>query len=131
HEPRDILASYVRAHPNDVTPRLLLSYLLSSRETDADLEGALAALEPLVRSTSTEAIGHLARGDAMLAHAETRRAESPMLARRLARDSVVEYDEAATHAGAPDAYAGRALALDILGDLRGAIEAQRAAVDAA
>jgi tetratricopeptide (TPR) repeat protein len=127
--PQGILTAFVRAHPDDVTPRLLLSYLQGREGKDADLDAALATLEPLVQSPGTNAIGHLARGDAMLAHAETRRAESPMLAGRLARAAILEYDEAATHGGNPHAFAGRALALDMLGDVTGAIEAQQAAVE--
>ena len=128
-DPIATLAAFVDRHPDDVTARLLLAYLQSLGDSDEDLERALGTLDPLAGSSTHQAVARLARGDAMLAHAETRLTESPMLARRLAREALGEYDQAAAAGGVADAYVGRALALDILGELDGAIEAQRAAVE--
>ena len=105
----------------------LLAHIQGRGESDGDLDRALATLEPLIRSCPRRPSGHLARGDAMIAHAETRRTEA-LLALRLARDALDEYDVAARDSGLADAYAGRALALDILGELEAAIEAQRVPV---
>ena len=128
-DPVATLGAFVDRHPDDVTARLLLAHLQSVGDSDEDLERALRTLDPLAGSSTQQPVARLARGDAMLAHAETRLTESPMLARRLAGDALSEYDEAAAAGGVPDAYAGRALALDILGDLHEAIEAQQAAVE--
>ena len=124
-----MLDAFVRRHPDDVTARVLLAHLQSRGDANDDLERALATLEPLAKTDQYAALVPFARGDSMIAHAEARRTESPLLARRLARQALDEYDAAAVESGLPDAYAGRALALDILGDLDGAIEAQRAAVE--
>ena len=128
-DPVATLDGFVDRHPDDITARLLLAHLESVGDTDGDLSEALATLDPLLNSPAGERLARLARGDAMVAHAETRRLESPMLAWRLARAAVGEYDEAVAAGAGPDAYAGRALALDLLGDVNGAIDAQRAAVE--
>ena len=128
-DPVRTLGRWIDRHRDDVTARLLLAHLEGRGETDRDLDRALVTLEPLIRSKSDATVGHLARGDAMIAHAETRRTESPLLARRLARSALDEYDAAARDSGLADAYAGRALALDILGELDAATEAQRVALE--
>jgi tetratricopeptide (TPR) repeat protein len=116
----------------DLTARLLLASLQSRKADDPDgVAGAEDTLEPLLTDAdpARAALGHSALGDAQLAAATIRRPESPADSRRHARMALAEYETAI--AAAPDdpgLHAGRALALEALDEIEGAIDAQQTAV---
>lgn len=122
------LEGLVAATTGDPTARGLLASLLIRADLDRGLDEAIAVAEPLLGNSQTEAAGRLVRGDAYLAAADRRRYESPFLARSLVERAVDEYDLAITLSGDASAYAGRALALDLLGWPDAAAETQREAV---
>ncbi len=117
---------------SDVTARALLASIQSRRADDVEgAELAVATLGPLLADPGTAAVGHALAGDAHLAAASVRRAEAPGSSRFHARLALAAYDQALTLAADAGLHAGRARALERLGDLPGAVAAQAQAVELA
>jgi tetratricopeptide (TPR) repeat protein len=115
-------------NPADVTARALLASIQSRQgEAPEGIEQALITLRPLLDDPATAALGEALSGDAHLAAASIRRFEAPAQARREANLALESYDRAAMLSGDPEIQAGRARALELLGDVAGAAEAQAAA----
>ena len=125
----DSLAGFVQAQPTDVTARLLLASLQARRWDRDGLDDALATIEPLLASPETETVGRLAAGDAYVAVVDRWINVQPERARRLARLAVDSYEPVLAQGGLAAAFAGRAVALDQLGDLDAARESSRRAVE--
>lgn len=123
------LARYVVASPADVTARLLLASLQARRWDRDGLDDALATLAAIGGDGAMEALGHLARGDALVATIDRLGGMSPELARTRAEQALEEYDQALALTTDPVAFEGRAVALDLLGQPAAAVEAQQHAVD--
>lgn len=117
------------AEPTDHTARLLLASL-QARQADAPdaPEQAARTLALLLEDAATAPLGHAALGDAYLASASLRQPEAPFLARELAERALEEYDRALGLRPDPGLHAGRAAALDFLGETEQAIAAQTEAV---
>ncbi|MDP9353000.1 MAG: hypothetical protein M3P51_15880, partial [Chloroflexota bacterium] len=120
---------WLAVDPTDRTARLLLANL-QSRQADAPdaLEQAVRTLAPLLEDGATAPLGHTALGDAYLASASLRQPEAPFLARELAERALEEYDRSLALRPGPGPHAGRAAALDLLGETQQAIAAQTEAV---
>jgi tetratricopeptide (TPR) repeat protein len=126
------LDAYLADHPSDLTARLSLASLQARRWDRDGLDDAFGTLDALGRGDpASEALAHVARGDALVASVDRIHDESPELARVRASRAVDEYDAALALTRDAQAFAGRAVALDLLGERRAAVEAQAAAVAAA
>lgn len=119
--------------PGDVTARALLASIQSRRADAPDgSERAAATLAPLIADPTTAALGEALLGDAHLAVAAIRRLQAPAQSRQHAALALAAYDRAlagSVPALAPGLHAGRARALELLGDLAGAVAEQALAVD--
>lgn len=116
--------------PSDVTARALLASIQSRRGDDP--EGAAqaeATLQPMVDDPALATLGHALVGDAHLAAATIRRAEAPAVSARHAVLALAAYDLALATSSDPGLHAGRAKALEILGHLDSAADAQTKAVE--
>ncbi|HZS13380.1 MAG TPA: hypothetical protein VFC09_02170 [Candidatus Dormibacteraeota bacterium] len=139
----DALEAWLRTHPADATARYLLGTLLGAGFTRAAVVGqvsptpppplaaAMQVLAPLEHDARTAALGYSAVGDAEMREAQRAVAERPYAARQDARDALDAYDAAIRLNRDPGLLAGRAVALDFLGDEAGAVAAQQRAVAAA
>ena len=88
----------------------------------------MALAQPLIDDPQTEAAGRIIRADSLLFAADRDQTKSPFVARSEVRRALDDYDRAIELSGDPAAYAGRAVALDLLGSREAALEAQREAV---
>jgi tetratricopeptide (TPR) repeat protein len=124
-----LAAAALALDPADVTARALLASIQSRRADAIDgAEQALATLAPLIADSGTAALGHALAGDAHLAASNVRRAEAPGSSRRDARLALNAYDHALGLAQDAGLHAGRARALERLGDLPAAAAAQAQAL---
>jgi tetratricopeptide (TPR) repeat protein len=136
-----IAAAWLQSHPADITARMLVGSLDSRRiqavaagtPTDnprqtVGLGDALSALDPLLSSPATSALGNAAIGDAYQAAAMAVEPETPWLARHDAQQALQAYDRALLTELDPGLLAGEAAALSLLGQRAGALAAQRRAV---
>lgn len=127
-----LVEQQLRTEPSDRTARFLLGNLQSRQADNPDaLEAATQTLRPLLEHPGTASLGHAALGDAHLAVASLKQVEAPFLARDLAERALEEYNLALRSSGDPGLHAGRAAALDLLGDTEQAVDAQRWAVQTA
>jgi tetratricopeptide (TPR) repeat protein len=118
----------VERDAGDHTARALLASIQSRRGDDPDgAARAASTLQPLLEDPATAALAEALTADAHLAAASIRRAEAPAQARREAALALAAYDRAAALSADPEIQAGRARALELLGDLGGAAEAQATA----
>ncbi len=127
----DDLRQFVASAPTDLTARLLLASLQTRRWDRDGLEDALATLADVHGDDATEAAVDLARGDALVASIDRAGGERPELDRALAEQALEAYDRALGRTQDAAAFAGRAVALDLLGERAAAVVAQRRAVQAA
>lgn len=118
------------ANPADTTARWLYGNLVARSITanNAQIDAAVAVLAPLIAEPATAALGHAAMGDAYMAAATFESGSAPFLARSHARRALEEYDAALAANGDPGLWAGRAAALNFLGERKAAIEAQQRAI---
>jgi len=139
----DALESWLQSHSTDPTARYLLGTLLGAGYTRAAVPGqvsptpppplaaAMQVLAPLEHDAHTAALGYSAAGDARMRQAQRDLSQTPYVARQHVRDALDDYDSAIRLNRDPGLLAGRALALDVLGDDSGAVAAQQRAVAAA
>ena len=123
-----LIEEFLSHHPDDVTAAALLAHLEMRVDPTTRLDQALAAFGPAVANPATEAAGRVGRGDVLMTAVDARRDESPFLARHLTEQALAEYDAAVRLSGDPGALTGRSLALERLGWLDAAAEAQAAAL---
>ena len=105
-DPEPVIAAledHIERAPDDVTAQALLAYLYVRSDPVTGLEPALDALRPTGDDPTTEAALRVARGDALMFAADSRRDESPFLARDLTAQAVAEYDTAIRLSGNPGA----------------------------
>jgi tetratricopeptide (TPR) repeat protein len=124
----DDLRGYVSRNRDDVTARLLLASLESRRRDREGLDQALAILEPLLQQDDTHVVGGLATGDAYVATVDRWRELQPERSRQLAKRAIDSYDAVLESGGLAAAFAGRAVALDLIGERPAALAAMRSAV---
>lgn len=127
--------------PDDVLARLLVASLETrdgvtlagalvpgNNDQPAALAGALATLDSLTKNNATAALASAAKGDAYLAAASAVSAQAPYLARHYAEQARQAYVSALLAIDDPGLWAAEAASLGIIGDMKSALEAQRAAV---